>query len=133
MNMQNNIVNTIQHCEAVCEHMTTLVHCLPNLHLRVAQMRLLRDCADICSLTAKYIARGSSFARHAAHLCAMICEACANECLRFPDQHSQHCAQVCLHCAQQCRAFAAMMPMGEMMMPMGEMPPMGEMMMPMNQ
>jgi len=119
MPMHHDLLMTIQHCEAVCEHMTTLVRSFPDLHRRIAQMQLLRDCADICSLTAKFVARESGFARHAAHLCALICEACANECLRFPDQHSQHCAQVCLHCAQQCRAFA-MMPM----MPMTPMTPM---------
>lgn len=108
MCMQDNLVMTIQNCEATCEQMTKMVTSFCGLNTRIVQMELLRDCADICSLTAKFIARGTIFARHMAHLCAMICEACGNECMRFPDQHSQHCARVCLHCAQQCRAFAMM-------------------------
>jgi hypothetical protein len=112
--VHQNLQIVLQHCETVCEHMTTLVYSFPDLQLRVTQMRLLRDCADICTLTARFVARDSFFARHAAHLCAHICEACANECLRFSDQHSQHCAQVCFRCARECRTFA-MMQMGTMM------------------
>ncbi|WP_108025385.1 cupin domain-containing protein [Melghirimyces profundicolus] len=27
--------------------------------------------------------------------------------MKYPDPHSQHCAQVCLHCASVCRAYAS--------------------------
>lgn len=102
------LVRVIQDCEAVCEDMTTYVKRTPDFQMRVRQAQLLRDCADICGLTAKYAARNSMFARHVAHLCAMICEACGTECARFPDQMSQHCAQVCMNCARECRTFAGM-------------------------
>ena len=95
--MHEQVLMTVQHCEAVCEHMTTLLKGHPNVHMRTRQLLLLRDCADICTLTAKYIARYSSFAKHAAHLCAMICQECGTECSRFPDPESQHCAQVCFN------------------------------------
>ena len=81
------------------------MHC-QDLHLRHRQLQLLRDCADVCTLTAKYLARHSSFSKSIAGLCAIICEACGNECARFTDQESQKCAQICLHCAMECRAFA---------------------------
>lgn len=60
-------------------------------------MKHLRDCADICTLTAKYIARRSMFAGPLAGLCAEICETCGNECLQHPDPASQYCGRVCLH------------------------------------
>lgn len=106
--MHERLVNVIQDCEAVCEHMTTHLKRRPDVQMRTRQLMLLRDCADICGLTAKYVARNSAFARHAAHLCAMICEACGAECARFPDPESQNCAQVCMNCARECRAFAGM-------------------------
>lgn len=105
--MHEELVDHIQECEAVCEHMTyhlkKMEHCSPS---RVNQALLLRDCADICGLTAKYVARDSFFSREAAALCAQICIACGNECSKFPDQMSQHCAQVCYNCAKHCSDFA---------------------------
>ena len=106
--MNERLVKTIQDCEATCEHMTNHLKMLPNFQMRVKQAMLLRDCADICGLTAKFIARGAIFSKQAASLCACICEVCGAECARFPDQMSQNCACVCMHCARECRAFAGM-------------------------
>lgn len=107
--LNEQLVVTIQDCEATCEHMTNHLKKLQDYSMRIMQAMLLRDCADICGLTAKFVARGAPFAKQAAYLCACICEACGNECSRFPDQMSQHCAAVCLHCARACAAFAGMM------------------------
>lgn len=102
------LVKVIQDCEATCEHMTTHLKKRSDVHMRTRQLILLRDCADICGLTAKYVARDSIFARQCAVLCACVCEVCGAECARFPDRESQHCAMVCMHCARECRAFASM-------------------------
>lgn len=103
-----NLIKTVQDCEAMCEHMVShnLMHA-QDIHLRLRQIQLLRDCADICTLMGKYLARHSSFSKALADICAIICEMCGNECAKFPDQESQKCAHVCLHCAKECRAFAA--------------------------
>lgn len=103
-----HLIETIQSCEAICEHMTTHLKHRHDVHARLVQLQLLRDCADICGLTAKFIARNSVFAKCIANICAYICEMCGRECLRFPDVESQNCARICLHCAQQCRTFAMM-------------------------
>ncbi|SDE12986.1 four-helix bundle copper-binding protein [Sporomusa acidovorans] len=102
----NCLVKIIQDCEAMCEHMTAYVAKQPNVEMRVRQLRLLRDCADICGLTAKYVARCSAFAKDIACLCAHICEVCGDECAKHPDHASQHCAHVCMHCAKECYRFA---------------------------
>jgi hypothetical protein len=106
--MNEELVAGIQDCEAQCEHMTNHLKHHAKEQGRARQAMLLRDCADICGLTAKFIARGAMFARQAAAFCAMICEACGNECARFPDAMSQSCAEVCLECADHCRAFSGM-------------------------
>ncbi len=103
------LVKTIQNCEATCEHMNEYLKKQPSCDQRGRQMMLLRDCADICGLTAVYVARGSMFSKYAAALCACICETCGQECARFPDQMSQNCAMVCLHCARECSAYAGSM------------------------
>lgn len=106
--MHKMLINTIQDCEIVCEEMTTMLKRRPDMHMRATQLRLLRDCADICGLTAKFIARHSMFAHNMAGLCACICEACGRECARFKDPESQNCARVCLNCARECRKFASL-------------------------
>lgn len=103
----SSLLHTVQHCEAICEHMVTHLICSHHDDRRDFQIQLLRDCADICTLMAKYIARNSCHAKTLASVCAYICEHCGNVCAKFPDAMSQHCAQVCLHCAHACRAFAA--------------------------
>ncbi|KIY23688.1 ferredoxin [Mesobacillus subterraneus] len=103
----SSLLHTIQHCEATCEDMVTHLIGLQNDDRRDVQILLLRDCADMCTLMAKYLARNSFFSKTLANICAYICEQCAMECSKYPDQMSQNCAQVCQHCAQACRAFAA--------------------------
>lgn len=101
------VLREVQNCEAVCESTFTAILGMYE-QSRAAQLQLLRDCADICTLTAKYIARCSMFARPIAALCAQVCEACGEHCLRMPDPQSQFCGRVCLDCARECRAFAGM-------------------------
>ncbi len=108
MHMPNEmLVKTIQNCEAACEHTMHHVMMTPDFEMRKKQMALLHDCADICMLTARYIARQSPFSKHMANLCAFVCDNCGRECAKFRDMESQHCARVCMHCAKECREFAA--------------------------
>ncbi len=106
--MHEKLLNTIQDCEAICEEMTTMLKRKSDGYMRVMQLQLLRDCADICGLTAKYIARYSVFSKCTANLCGYICEVCGSECAKFNDVESQHCARVCMSCGKMCREFAMM-------------------------
>lgn len=101
-----HLLNTIQHCEATCEQMISILVNYPDLHARTEQAQLLRDCADICTLMSKFLARNTHLAKSLARYCAYVCELCGNTCLQFPDSHSQHCGQTCLNCAQECRRFS---------------------------
>ena len=103
------VIDALQECEEMCEHMTTHLKGRYDVNNRRVQLQLLRDCADICTLTAKFIARNSVFSKGLANSCAYICEVCGRECARFPDRESQECAQICFHCSRECRAFATMM------------------------
>lgn len=106
-NIQNRqVLKTVQHCEAVCEFTEYYVLTREDPSRRKEQLRMLRDCADICTLTAKYMARHSRFAKSLALLCAKICEVCGNHCSQQPDQQSQTCGQTCLQCARDFIAFS---------------------------
>ncbi len=100
------LLNTVQDCAVTCEEMTTMLHESENLYNRGIQLSHLRDCADICALMVKYLARSSHFSKALAGFCAYVCEICGNTCLQFPDQESQRCGHICLGCAKECKQFA---------------------------
>jgi hypothetical protein len=106
MFMHPELVNMINNCEVTCEHMTHHLVMMRLASARMAQFGLLRDCSDICGLTARSISRGSYFSKVLADVCAEVCNACGNECLRYPDDMSQHCGKICIECAKHCRRFA---------------------------
>lgn len=68
--------------------------------------RLCRDVADLASLHARFMARGSDRAGQLAAACADACEACAEECSRHDADHCQTCADVLEECASTCREMA---------------------------
>lgn len=61
------------------------------------------DCAQICQLSASFMARGSKNAVDLCKLCADICEACAIECEMCNMECCSECAQVCRNCAEACK------------------------------
>ncbi|MFC4767003.1 four-helix bundle copper-binding protein [Effusibacillus consociatus] len=107
MMMVTSTQKTLHDCMTMCEQMILTAQRMPDVHARFAQLVLLRDCADICELCAKFMARHSPFTKSLCQLCAHMCETCAKECLKFPDRESQMCAQMLLKCAEECRVFAA--------------------------
>jgi len=63
-----------------------------------------RDCADVCALTARLLARRSGLSDALCRLCVAACEACALECEKHIDIHTPCRASVdsCRECAAQC-------------------------------
>jgi hypothetical protein len=104
--IHERVLPVLQNCEAVCEYSINTILQREDPSTRREQLKLLNDCADICTLTVKYIARNSRYAKSLALLCAQICEDCGNHCLQHPDSLSQLCGQLCLKCAQELRVYA---------------------------
>ena len=71
-------------------------------------IRLNLDCADVCDVTGRVLARQTAFepqlARHMLETCAAACRACADECDRHADhhEHCRVCAEACRRCEQAC-------------------------------
>ncbi|PTY08116.1 four-helix bundle copper-binding protein [Opitutaceae bacterium EW11] len=93
-------------CAAECEHCATACLGEENVKMMARCIQLDRTCADVCSLAAREMARGSEFAERICGLCAEICEACAAECAKHQADHCQRCAQACRDCAEECRNMA---------------------------
>jgi hypothetical protein len=68
--------------------------------------RLWRDVADLTSLHARFMARGSNYSGRLARACAEACEDCADECENHDANHCQLCAAVLSECAESCRQMA---------------------------
>lgn len=99
------LLDVLSRCAAECEH------CIYNVCLGDPQMKtcgqLCIDCAQICHTTMTYVSRMSQFMHQSLQMCADICDACAQECERFPDNEDmRRCAEVCRECARSCRDTA---------------------------
>ncbi len=95
-----------QDCVTACEGCATA--CLNENDVKVMALciKLDRDCADICGLSAQFMARDSASAAQLCGLCATICDACGAECAKHQMEHCQQCAEACKKCAEECRKMA---------------------------
>jgi hypothetical protein len=73
-----------------------------NRELMARCIRLCRECADICSLSASWMSRASLLSNHICRVCVEVCNACAEAC----EQHAPH-HELCGPCAAECRRCAA--------------------------
>jgi hypothetical protein len=119
MHHQEHVPNAhLQHCIDACVACTQICdRCADDMigmnggdkELRALCIRLCQDCADLCSLSVRWMGRLSPSAELLCQACAAICDRCAAMC----EQHSSHhplcgdCAVECRRCAAACRDMAA--------------------------
>jgi hypothetical protein len=99
------VLDALNRCVATCEMCATACLQEADVQMMVPCIRLDRDCADICALTARLLARDSDHARHLMRECIEVCTKCANECSQHPDEHCQQCAAACRACADACQHY----------------------------
>ncbi|WP_367114354.1 four-helix bundle copper-binding protein [Deinococcus sp.] len=92
---------------AACEECATACLSEPHIDMMRGCIRLDRDCADVCAMTARLLMRGSDLHAQACALCAEACAACAAECAQHHHDHCQRCAEACRRCEEACRKLAA--------------------------
>lgn len=95
------LMHTLLQCITACEVCADA--CLDAPEPMQACIRLDRDCAEICALASRYVARGSAYAGRVLRLCIVICDACRAECARHDHWHCVKCAAVCAQCSEACR------------------------------
>ena len=101
------VLDALSRCIAACEMCATACPQEDDVQMMVPCIRLDRDCADICRLTAAFIARGSDHARHVLKECIEICRKCGEECGQHQHDHCQQCAAACQACLEACKTYAA--------------------------
>lgn len=97
-----------QACHSAC--VETIQHCLTRggEHAAPAHIRLMIDCAQVCTLAADVMLRGSEGHVRVCFVCAEFCQECADDCERLgrDDPGMQACVEACRACALACREAA---------------------------
>lgn len=101
------VLDALANCIAHCEYCADACLGEDNIQMMVPCIRLDRDCADICRLTAAFIARNSPHAPHVMKECLEICQKCHDECAKHQHQHCQECAKACQECIDACKSYQA--------------------------
>lgn len=107
--MRNEQINELEHklvkCITACE--TCATKCLDEDNVAEISdcIKLDRDCADICALTVRLLARKSTYAERVIKFCIESCRDCANECDRHAHQHCKDCARICRECLEACENY----------------------------
>lgn len=95
-------------CAGICAHCSD--HCLRmgGAHASPDHQGIMRDCAEICAVSASFMARRSRHAEHVCRECADVCRECAQSCERLAEGDSvmTRCAQLCWRCAVSCEAMS---------------------------
>lgn len=103
----DHCIDNCQECHETC--LALVDHCLTKggRHADAAHIRLLLDCAQICSTSADFMIRGSDLHTETCRACSEVCERCADDCAKMADdQEMKDCVAVCRRCAESCRQMA---------------------------
>lgn len=104
--MLTTCVDACVQCAEACERCADACLDEPHVEVMVECIRVDRDCAALCWLTAGFLSRGSRMMADICNLCADMCHVCAEECRRHDAEHCRQCADVCEMCAAECRKAA---------------------------
>ena len=69
-------------------------------------IQLNLECAAMCNAVAQLMSLGSEHIKELAKICAVMCDACAEECNRHLSDHCRETADVCTKCADECELVA---------------------------
>lgn len=100
---QQHVLNALATCAGICDQYaaSALTDPAPAQYLR--SYRLSRDCADVCRLTAAFVAREAEHTPLLLRACAELCQACATVCAQFDTIQHRLCAEACRRCEEACR------------------------------
>jgi len=97
------LLTMLADCAAACYHCSTACLEEKDVQMMAACIKLDMDCAQICSTTVAFVARGSEHVGHLLKECAEICRKCAKECEKHTHmEHCKQCAEACRKCAEAC-------------------------------
>ena len=105
MPKNREIINELTSCLTYCENCYTACFEEPDIKHLTRCIKLVRDCAEVCSLTLGFVARNSSEAVAMVRTCAELCATCAEECNKHDHVHCKECADACSSCEESCLKY----------------------------
>ena len=106
----NQCITDCFNCAAIC--IETINHCLSmgGEHARPEHIALMQTCAEICTVSANAMLRGTPAHSATCQACAEICRMCADDCERIggSDEAMRRCIEACRRCERSCAAMASM-------------------------
>src|SRR5271157_1621685 len=101
-------IDTCMNCAETCEACATDCTKDSNIKMLAKCLFVLRDCADICTMSSRFMSRTSMYSKNMCRVCADICDACAAEGDKHKSMEScKVCADACRMCASECRKMMA--------------------------
>lgn len=104
----NQCITDCFDCAATC--IETINHCLSmgGKHASPEHIGLMQTCAEICTVSANAMLRGTHAHMATCAACAEICRQCAESCESMGDDEAmRRCAEACRRCMESCRAMSA--------------------------
>ena len=89
-------------CAAVCNHCAASCAKDEKANMMGRCIQLNMECAAICYAAAELMSVGSDKIKEICSLCAIMCDACAEECNKHENAHCRECAEICTKCADEC-------------------------------
>lgn len=96
-----------QNCSTTCSSLL-VDYCMKTggRHAAPKHVRIMLDCAEVCTTISNFMARSSTFHSAMCRLCADVCDACARSCDGLDGM--AECIATCCACSKSCRAIVAM-------------------------
>lgn len=105
MEVYSELVESLEKCDAACSNCAISSLELDDRHSMSDCVKFCLDCADICHLALRLLARDSSHAVSAVKLCMTMCDECATECEKYEYDHCRLSAEACRRSEKQCRIY----------------------------
>lgn len=100
------IDEALRACIAACEEVVVICEHTGSASIGQdglnAVVRACRDCADIATLCAQFLARHAELSPEICELCSKACENCADECDKHGGELLATCSEVCRRCITLC-------------------------------
>lgn len=106
-NQWNPSITALHDCAVSCEVCAQDCMREKNIHSLVNCIRASLDCANVCRVTAAFLARTSDSTKTLCRACAEVCAHCARICEVHDLNYCQACARACRRAQEECEAILA--------------------------
>ena len=89
-------------CAAICRQCAASCAKDADVKMMTKCIQLAIECAIVCDATAALMSLGSNKVKDIYHLCTQFCDACAEECKKYENEHCRECAEACSQGADEC-------------------------------